>query len=156
MVPREEPVKPRLMPIDNGTVLDHLPMGSALKIVQLLGLDVSTGAVTLAMNTESAKKGRKDLLFVENIELSQTDLDKIGLIAEGATWNTIRNKSVQKKQRIALPEQVQGVLKCPNPLCITNAEPVKTRFRIESNPLQAVCGYCERTVLENDLLKNIQ
>lgn len=155
--PLEKGIKFRLTPIDNGTVLDHLPVGTAAKIVQLLGLDVTSGAVTMAINTES-KDGtkRKDLLFIENIELTQTDLEKIGLIAQGSTWNTIRNKSVERKQLIPLPEVVRNVLKCPNPVCISNAESIPSRFFVQKNPLQAVCYYCERTISKTDLLKAIK
>jgi aspartate carbamoyltransferase regulatory subunit len=154
--PRKEDIKPRLVPIDNGTVLDHLPVGSAPKIVQLLGIDMASGAVTMAMNTESTKKGRKDLLFLENLELLPLDLEKIGLIAHGSTWNTIRDKTVVKKETIALPETAHGVIHCPNPSCITNAERIPTRFLIKENPLQGTCYYCERSITAQEMFKAIQ
>ena len=61
----------RLTPIKNGTALDHLPVGSALKILNILGLDRHDNAVTIAINTESQKKGRKDLVFIEGGALSK-------------------------------------------------------------------------------------
>ena len=158
MIPEtEKGIKFRLAPIANGTVLDHLPIGSAPKLIALLGLDVSSGAVTMAINTESRDgRERKDLLFIENMELAPVDLEKIGLIAHGATWNTIKNKQVVHKQKIPLPAQVKGVMHCQNPVCITNAEPIITRFLIQKNPLEAVCYYCERTISEKDLLPSLR
>ncbi|MFH0955156.1 MAG: aspartate carbamoyltransferase regulatory subunit [Candidatus Micrarchaeota archaeon] len=151
--PRTSEIKPRLTPIDNGTVLDHLPVGSALKIIQLLGLDPTSGAVTVAINTESSKRGRKDLLFIENMELAGSDLEKIGLLASGATWNTIVNKIVAKKQVISLPETCHDIIKCPNPSCITNAEKIPTCFSISEDALSGTCYYCERTLEKKELLK---
>lgn len=155
--PLEKGIKFRLSPIDNGTVLDHLPVGSAIKIISLLGLDITTGAATMAINTES-KGGslRKDLLFIENMELTEMDLQKIGLIAHGATWNTVKNKAVVEKKIIVLPKTVRGVLHCFNPNCITNAEPIMTRFEITERPLQATCHYCERSMDSNAISKSIQ
>jgi len=153
--PKSE-IKPRLTPIDNGTVLDHLPVGAAPKIVQLLGIDVSSGAVTMAINTESKQRGRKDLLFLENIELGEIDLEKIGLVAQGSTWNTVRNRTVVKKEKILLPSMAHNVIKCPNPMCVTNAETIPTRFFIRENPLHATCFYCERTIGKEDIVKGLR
>lgn len=155
--PLEKGIKFRLTPIDNGTVLDHLPVGTAPRIVALLGLDMTSGTVTMAINTESKNATlRKDLLFIENRELSQSDLEKIGLVAHGATWNTIRHKQVTQKVIIPLPKHVQNVIKCPNPVCITNAESMNTRFRISEKPFEATCFYCERSLSKEDLLKNLK
>lgn len=154
--PIKENIKPRLTPIDNGTVLDHLPVGSAPKIVQLLGIDMSSGAVTMAINTESKQRGRKDLLFIENLELCELDLEKIGLVAQGATWNTIRNRAVMHKEKVLLPKMAHDVIKCPNPMCITNMEPIPTRFVIQENPLRGTCFYCERTIGKEDIVKNMR
>ncbi|MBU0635668.1 aspartate carbamoyltransferase regulatory subunit [Candidatus Micrarchaeota archaeon] len=154
---KEKEIKFRLTPIANGTVLDHLPVGSAPKLVNLLDLDVSSGAITIAINTESKDgRERKDLLFIENMELTPIDLEKIGLIAHGSTWNLIKNKQVVHKQKIPLPSQVKGVMHCQNPICITNAEPITTQFVILEKPLEAVCYYCERTISEKDLLSSLK
>jgi len=47
---------------------------------------------------------------------------------------------------LAAGEEITGIAVCPNPKCITNAEPVVTRFRrLNEKPLTVRCGYCERT-----------
>ena len=154
--PLEKGIKFRLTPIANGTVLDHLPVGSAPKIISLLGLNVLSG-VTMAINTES-KGGamRKDLLFIENMELTPTDLEKIGLVANGSTWNVIRSQKIVQKTIVPLPRRVRGVLKCPNRVCVTNAETLATNFLISNPPLLATCHYCEREIAENEIQKNMQ
>jgi len=146
----------RLVPISNGTVLDHLPSGSALKIVEILGLDNPKDAVTLAINTESKAMGRKDLVFIAGKELEKKEIDKIGLIAEGATLNLIRNKHVEKKEKIGMPDHADGLIKCMNPKCVSTIENLPTKFTIKKKPLRAKCVYCEKEMNEQEILKAVK
>ncbi|MDO8625803.1 MAG: aspartate carbamoyltransferase regulatory subunit [Candidatus Diapherotrites archaeon] len=146
----------RLTPIGRGTVLDHLPVGSALKIVRILGLDPVAGAITIAINTESKRTGHKDLLFIENRELSENEIEKIALIANGGTWNTVRDRHVVTKKTIERPSEVRGILECPNSNCIASRERLAGRFRIAPDSLSATCGYCERTISGNDIHRQIR
>ncbi|MCZ2417071.1 MAG: hypothetical protein LC132_05895 [Burkholderiales bacterium] len=46
-----------------------------------------------------------------------------------------------------------GVLKCPNPCCITNTnEPVLSRFEMHKE--KAVCSYCD-AVISSDIQSHI-
>ncbi|MBI2530550.1 MAG: aspartate carbamoyltransferase regulatory subunit [Candidatus Diapherotrites archaeon] len=145
----------RLTPISNGTVLDHLKVGSALKILELLKLG-HQHAITLAINTESGKLGRKDLVFIEGKELSGEEINKIALIARGATLNIIKNSNVANKNKIELPKSVNGTIKCINPNCITNAESIATKFSISDAPLRAKCRYCEREMDESEIFNSVK
>ena len=145
----------RLTPISNGSVLDHLPRKTALKILGILNLDYDS-AVTVAVNTESKKMGKKDLIFIEKKFLNNSEIEKIGLIAEGATLNIIENSIVKKKEKISLPQRVVGVLECLNPNCITNFESIPTKFLISENPLQAKCYYCEKSMNEKEIFEKIK
>lgn len=148
----------RLTPISNGTVLDHLPPGTALKILKILGLEKPDKAVTVAINTESkhSKTGRKDLVFIEGRELNKGEYDKIGLIAEGATVNIIKDSKVEKKIGAELPEKAHGLFECLNPKCISTVEGLPSRFDLSKKPLKARCWYCEKTMNEQDLFKAIK
>lgn len=146
----------RLTPIANGTVLGHLPVGSALKVLEILGLDRPDKAVTLAINTESKRFGRKDLVFIEGKELSKEEIDKIGLIAAGATLNIIKNREVLKKEKIGMPDHADGLIKCMNPKCITVIENLSSKFLIRKGPLRAKCVYCEKEMTERELFKAIK
>ncbi len=142
----------RLIPLSNGTALDHLPVGTALKIVEIIGLDKAKEAVTVAINTESKRMGRKDLVFIEGKELSGEEISKIGLIAEGATLNVIKNSEVKRKEKIKMPSHADGLIKCLNPKCITAIEGLPSKFRIRKSPLRARCAYCEKEMSEKDIL----
>jgi aspartate carbamoyltransferase regulatory subunit len=92
---------------------------------------------------------RKDIVKVEDRELKPEEVDKIALIAPQATINIIRDSEVVAKHKVFLPESIEGIIRCANPNCISNAErePVISRFiRVSENPLRFRCFYCERII----------
>ena len=132
--------------IKDGTVIDHITPGNAIKVLHILGIPHSSSSVvSVAMNVRS-KMGKKDIVKVENRELDRHEVDKIALIAPKATINIIRDYEVAKKHRVELPDEIIGIVKCSNPTCISNSkEPVKSRFKVMSKaPPRIRCYYCER------------
>jgi len=132
--------------IKNGTVIDHIKAGNAIKVLHILGIPKkSTSVVSVAMNVKS-KLGNKDIVKVENREIEHSEVNKIALIAPKATINIIRNYEVAKKYKVEIPDEIEGIVSCSNPTCISNAnEPVKSRFKIISrDPPIIRCYYCER------------
>ncbi len=132
--------------IKDGTVIDHITPGNAIKVLHILGIPHSSSSVvSVAMNVRS-KMGKKDIVKVENRELDRHEVDKIALIAPKATINIIRDYEVAKKHRVELPDEIIGIVKCSNPTCISNSkEPVKSRFKVMSkDPPRIRCYYCER------------
>ena len=60
----------RVTPIKNGTVIDHIPAGMALKVLRILGIgDSVASTVTVAMHVPSRIMGWKDIVKVEDREL---------------------------------------------------------------------------------------
>jgi len=138
--------KLKITPIKNGTVIDHITPGVAVKVLHILKIPESTSSVvSVAMNVQS-RMGKKDIVKVENRELDPKEVDKISLIAPKATINIIRNYEVAEKHRVKLPDEVIGIVKCSNPTCISNSkEPVQSRFLIvDKDPPRIKCYYCER------------
>jgi aspartate carbamoyltransferase regulatory subunit len=132
--------------IKNGTVIDHITAGNAVKVLHIIGIPRSTSSVvSVAINVKS-KLGKKDILKVENRELDPQEVDKIALIAPKATINIIRDYEVAKKHKVELPDEIIGIVSCSNPTCVSNAkEPVKSRFNvIKKDPPRIKCYYCER------------
>ena len=143
----------KIQPIRNGTVIDHIDSGKALKVIKILGIDENVrSVVSVLMNVQSSKKTYKDIVKVEDRELNPKELDKIALVAPNATINIIRDYEVVKKTKVHPPERVKGIVRCANPNCITNSrtelgnmEPVDPEFIVESiKPLRLRCVYCER------------
>lgn len=132
--------------IRNGTIIDHIPAGQALNVLRLMGISGEEGfRIALAMNVESRKLGRKDLIKIEDLELTPEQVNKIALIAPTATINIVREYEVVKKERVKLPEEIEGILRCKNPNCVTNhpREAVSLVFEVVSkSPLKLKCAYC--------------
>jgi len=142
--------------IRNGTVIDHISAGHALDVLKILGIDGREGhVVSVAINVTSKTATKKDIVKVENRELKQDEVDKIALIAPGATINIIRDYEVAEKARVKLPETIKGIVRCANPACVSNAgEPVVPRFMVEKpDPLRLRCFYCSRFMEKPDVLK---
>jgi len=136
----------KVQPIKNGTVIDHITAGNALKVLHILGIPKSSSSiVSVAMNVNS-KYGKKDIVKVENRELAAHEVNKIALIAPKATINIIRDYEVAEKHRVQVPDEVIGIIQCSNPTCVSNSkEPVKSRFIVlKKDPIQIKCYYCER------------
>ena len=144
----------RVSKIESGTVIDHVTGGQALNVLALLGIDGSSGeAVSVVMNVPSDRLGRKDVLKIENRELSDAELDVLSLIAPEATINIIREYEVIEKKRVERPDRVVGVLRCENRECITNAnEPVDAKFEVLADGVR--CEYCG-TIIREDLAEHL-
>ena len=135
-----------------GTVIDHLPPGTALQALKVLG-DQGGSTVTIGMNLTSGKMEKKDLIKIENKELTEREFEKIALLAPHSTVSIIRDYKVVDKSDVGIPEEFVDVLRCPNPACITNEEPVKGAFLVLSNdPVVVRCEYCERSIDAADFL----
>jgi aspartate carbamoyltransferase regulatory subunit len=138
----------RVSKIQSGSVIDHIDGGQALNVLAILGVDAASGdTVSVAMNVPSDRLGTKDIVKVEGRELSQDEVDVLSLIAPAATINIVRDFDVVEKHRVESPEEVVGVLSCPNRHCITTGdEPVDTRFDVLGDGIR--CQYCETIVRE--------
>ncbi len=138
--------------IRRGTVIDHIPAGKGIKILKILGLETSNERYALISNVESRKLGVKDIVKIENKILSNEELAKIAIIARNATINIIENFEVVRKFKPKLPKLLVGIIRCPNPRCISNAdEPIVPKFVVEKEePLRLRCYYCERPLKFED------
>jgi aspartate carbamoyltransferase regulatory subunit len=141
--------------IRNGTVIDHILAGHALDVLKILGIHGGEGhIVSVAMNVISKKQNKKDIVKVENRELKPGEVDKIALIAPSATISIIRDYEVAEKTRVKLPDSIRGIVRCSNPACVSNAEPVEPKFSVErQDPLRLRCYYCVRIMEKTDVLK---
>jgi len=142
-----------IKPIERGTTIDHLPVGTALHVLKIVGS--SDDAITLAIGVPSRKLGKKDLVFVENKLLSNEQIAKIALIAPGATLNIIEKNEVVLKTRLEMPKKVVGLMSCINPKCITNIENVEPIFYIDDSGT-ARCYYCEKTMKREEYINRLR
>ncbi len=130
--------------IRNGTVIDHIPAGMVLRVLNILSPRESDVAM-IGMNFGSKAMGKKDIIKIEGRELTAEEVNSIALIAPTAKVNIIREFKVAKKGKVEIPKTIEGLMRCPNPNCITNSEPITTRFSVlKQEPVTLCCSYCER------------
>lgn len=138
--------------IKRGTVIDHIPSDSVFKVSEILKLDKLDNTVVIASNLTSTKNGKKGLIKVEDMFLDEVCLQKIAIIARDATISRIEDYKVTEKTKLKRPKVLKGILKCFNPGCITNHEPMETEFYLESEkPLIVRCKHCEREMQKRDV-----
>ncbi len=131
----------------NGTVIDHIPAGGVFRAIRILGIENLDSSVTIGNNLHSNRLGRKGIIKVADTEFSPETLNRIAIIAPTAVVNTIRDYEVVAKQPVELPETLVGIVKCNNPKCITNNEPMTTRFHVvDRENVTLRCHYCNHTV----------
>lgn len=139
--------------IQNGTVIDHIPAGQALRIIHMLGLLAKKQRITVGLNLFSQRMKLKDLIKIENHWLSAHEANEVSIFAPEATINIIKNFEVVEKVSPHLPSQAIGLFICPNSSCITHVEPIESHFHIqdEGNAVRLVCQYCEKNYDRNSV-----
>ena len=139
--------------IKNGTVIDHITANRALSVLNILNLPDDETSMMVAINVESSDMKSKDIVKIENRELSQDEVDKLVLIAPNATVNIIRDYEIVSKAPLQLMDEITDVIRCSNPNCISNSnEPIQNKFDVQSkDPIILRCHYCERTMNFEDI-----
>ena len=134
--------------IQNGTVIDHIPADKTYQVASLLGLfDLST-PVTLGFNYPSKKVGNKGIIKVSDKFFSDNEISRLSVVAPKVSLSIMRDYEVVEKKTVETPTEIIGIVKCNNPKCITNNEPMQTHFHVEGDML--TCHYCEK---EQDINK---
>jgi aspartate carbamoyltransferase, regulatory subunit len=138
--------------LKNGTAIDHIPSEQLFKVVSLLGIQKLTTPVTIGYNLDSKKMGKKGILKIADKFFEENEINRIALIAPSVKLNIIRDYEVVEKKVVHLPDELVGIIKCNNPKCITNNEPMKTHFKlIDKENLTLKCQYCELKTKKEDI-----
>ena len=135
----------QVVALKNGTVIDHIPTDKLFTVVSLLGLKNSALNITIGNNLKSSKLGKKGLIKVADRFFTDEEISRLSVVAPNVKLNIIRDYEVVEKKEVIMPDVVKGIVKCGNPKCITNNEPMTTIFHVlckESGVLK--CHYCEK------------
>jgi aspartate carbamoyltransferase regulatory subunit len=139
--------------LENGTVIDHVPPDQLFKVAQLIGLDKMKNRITFGNNLESKKMGCKGMIKIADKFFEESEINRIALIAPNVVLNIIRDYAVVEKTYVSLPEELDDIVKCNNPRCVTNNEPMKTQFSvIDKSSGMIKCRYCERKINKEDIV----
>ncbi len=140
----------------NGTLIDHLEAGKGLEVYRQLKLDqLKDQEVMLASNIRSKKWGRKDVIAIHGKSLEPKELYRLGLISQNHTINSIQESRVIAKGSVQLPSQIENMIVCSNPKCISRYEHHEftgSLFHVESRePLALRCHYCEKPMTRSEI-----
>ena len=131
--------------LENGTVLDHIPAENVYKALDLLDLKDIESQITIGINLASKIHGKKGIIKVADRFFSDEEIRRLSVVAPNVQLNIIRDFEVVEKKQVIMPDVVKGIVKCGNPKCITNNEPMTTIFHVickENGVLK--CHYCEK------------
>lgn len=133
--------------LENGTVLDHIPAENVYKALDILNLKGIESQITIGINLASKLYGRKGIIKIADKFFEDEELNKLALIAPKATVNVIRDFKVVEKKTLTMPKEIIGIAKCMNPKCVTNHQPIKTRFTtaVRNDEISLLCHFCEKT-----------
>lgn len=132
--------------LENGTVLDHIPADNVYKALRILNLKGIENQITIGINLNSKQHGKKGIIKIADKFFEDDELNKLALLAPEATVNVIRDFKVVEKKKIELPKEITGIAKCMNPKCVTNHQPITTKFtvNVKGNETSLLCHYCEK------------
>ncbi len=134
--------------IKNGIVIDHIKAGRSMTLLNYLKFDNEHDTVAIIMNASSVRRGKKDIIKIENVKGTEVDMDVVGLIDPGATVNIIEDEVIKAKIRPTLPKRVENVIQCKNPRCVTGSERGIRHIFVLNDPekQQYRCVYCNEMV----------
>lgn len=129
--------------IENGTVIDHIPSDRLFEVIRLLHIEeLESDTVFIGFNLKSQAMGNKSLIKIANRFFSEEELNQLAVVAPNVTLCLVHDYEVTEKRKVELPEELVGIVRCNNPKCICNNEPMPTRFVSSGNVLK--CYYCEK------------
>lgn len=116
--------------LENGTVIDHIPSDKLFTVVALLDLQHMDSNITIGNNFESKKLGKKGIIKIADRFFNDEEINRLSVVAPNMKLNIIRNYEVVEKKEVVMPEELKGIVRCNNPKCITNNEPMQTWFHV--------------------------
>ena len=142
--------------IENGTVIDHIPAEKLFAVVNLLHLEDMKTAVTIGYNLQSQELGTKSIIKIADKFFTDEELNQLAVICPNLTLCIIRDYEIVEKRTVALPDDLRGIVKCANPKCITNNEPMLTHFHVHGQDRRALmCHYCN-TIIPLDNVQMVE
>ena len=135
----------RVSAIKDGTVIDHIPSNKLLAVVSLLHLENVSSPVTVGYNLKSRKMGKKSLIKIADRYFTDEEINQLSVVSPNFTLCIIKNYDVVEKKQVKMPDDLSGIVRCHNPKCITNNEPMRTLFHVVDKEKGIIkCHYCEK------------
>ena len=131
--------------IKNGTVIDHIPAEKTYEVANLLELQKLENPVTIGYNYPSKKIGKKGIIKVSDKFFTDEEISRLSVVAPNVVLNVIKDYEAVEKKTVETPDELRGIVRCNNPKCITNNEPMSTVFNVVDKKRGILkCHYCDK------------
>lgn len=131
--------------IKNGTVIDHIPAEKTYEVANLLELQKLENPVTIGYNYPSKKIGKKGIIKVSDKFFTDEEISRLSVVAPNVVLNVIKDYEVVEKKTVETPDELRCIVRCNNPKCITNNEPMSTVFNVVDKKRGILkCHYCDK------------
>ena len=131
--------------IKNGTVIDHIPAEKTYEVANLLELQKLENPVTIGYNYPSKKIGKKGIIKVSDKFFTDEEISRLSVVAPNVVLIVIKDYEVVEKKTVETPDELRGIVRCNNPKCITNNEPMSTVFNVVDKKRGILkCHYCDK------------
>lgn len=133
--------------MENGTVIDHIPSNKLFEVVNVLHLEQMKTSITVGYNLRSKKMGHKSIIKIAGKFFSDEELNQLSVISPNVTLCIIKDYEIVEKKEVKMPDVLKGIVRCANPKCISNNEPMRTNFHvIDKGKGILQCHYCNKEV----------
>jgi len=141
----------QIQALKNGTVIDKIPPKNVIKVLEVLDLVRCDTEVAVGINFSSKTMGKKGFVKISDKFLTENELERLTVFAPDAVLNIIKDYKVSSKKKLSAPKEINDMIRCNNPNCITNFSRRATRFHVlESRPIKLRCHYCEK-IMSDDI-----
>ena len=114
-------------------------------MLNLLELQQLATPVTIGYNFSSSKVGKKGIIKVSDKFFTDDEISRLSVVAPNIILNIIKDYEVVEKKKVTTPDELHGIVKCNNPKCITNNEPMTTIFNtVDKTHGILKCHYCDK------------
>ena len=103
------------------------------------------------IEAEHMLEKNKGIIKVSDKFFTKEEISRLSVVAPNVVLNIIQDYEVVEKKMVETPNELKGIVKCNNPKCITNNEPMSTIFNFVDKEKGIVkCHYCDK---EQDITK---
>ena len=108
--------------------------------------------VTIGYNLPSNRIGKKGIIKITNKFFTDEEISRLSVVAPNVVLNIIKDYEVVEKKMVETPQVLRGIVRCNNPKCITNNEPMATLFHVVDKVHGVVkCHYCDKEQNMNEI-----
>ena len=103
--------------------------------MNLLQLQKLSTPVTIGFNFSSKMVGTKGIIKVSDKFFTDDEISRLSVVAPNVVLNIINDYEVVEKKKVVTPDELRSIVRCNNPKCITNNEPMDTIFHVSTRSM---------------------